>query len=301
VQARQAAAFGTPFVDMVQSLRVGVTGNGGTGSPFATLGARAGIGELVLIDKDPLAESNLNRVRGLMKADVDKPKSETLKTFIEGIGVSVKVAAIASDVDTDPAAIDALASCDIIVGCTDDFAGREVMNIALYAYAQPLIDVGLGGMVDKGADGHPYLRYHYGRVSTILPEWGQCLFCQGVIKDIWIRTQLARRENPDISDEELKERYLEDGGTDAPGVGPFTSATADFALATLFDLVKLFRRFAPEVRRDMFFVDFVKMAIHSHETVGDPDCPYCRRREFLLLKESCRLNRPFLGKRDEFV
>ncbi len=222
-QARQAAAFGRPFVDMLHSLRVGVTGNGGTGSPFATLGARAGIGELVLIDKDPLAESNLGRVRGLMKADVDKPKSETLKTFIEGIGVSVKVAAIASDLDTDPVAIDALASCDVIVGCTDDFAGREVMNIALYAYAQPLIDMGLGGMVDDGADGQPYLRYHCGRVSTILPEWGQCLFCQGVIKDIWIRTQLARRENPDISDEELKERYLQDGGTDAPGVEPFTT------------------------------------------------------------------------------
>lgn len=48
-------------------------------------------------------------------------------------------------------------------------------------------------------------------------------------------------------------------------------------------------------------VDFVKMNIHSHETVGNPDCPYCRARDFLLLKESCRLNRPFLGKRDEFT
>lgn len=301
VQARQAAAFGRPFVDMLQSLRIGVPGNGGTGSPFATLGARAGIGELVLIDKDPLAESNLNRVRGFMKGDVGDIKSGTLKTFIEGIGLSVKVAAIASDVDTDAAAVDALASCDVIVGCTDDFAGREVMNAAVYAYAQPLIDIGLGGKVDEGADGHPYLRYHFGRISTILPEWGQCLFCQGVIKDIWIQTQLARRDNPDITDEELKERYLEDGGTDAPGVGPFTSATADYALATLFDLIKPFRKFPPEVRRDMFFVDFVKMTIQSQQTVGDPDCPYCRAREYLLLKESCRLNRPFLGKRDESI
>jgi hypothetical protein len=300
VQARQAAAFGKPFVDMLQSLRIGVAGNGGTGSPFATLGARGGIGELVLLDKDPLAASNLNRVRGLMKADVGFVKSDTLKNFIEGIGLSVKVASIAPDVDTNPVAVDALASCDVIVGCTDDFAGRELMNAALYAYAQPLIDIGLGGKVDDGLDGHPYLRYHYGRISTILPEHGQCLFCQGVIKDIWIQAQLARRENPDITAEELKDRYLEDGGTDAPGVGPFTSASADFAVATLFDLIKPFRRFPPEVRRDMFFVDFVKMEIHSHETVGNPDCSYCRAHEFLLLKESCRLNRPFLGKRDDF-
>lgn len=301
MQARQAAAFGKPFVDMLQSLRVGVVGNSGTGSPFGTLGARAGIGELVLIDKDMLTESNLSRVRGLMKRDVGHVKSETLKSFIDGIGVSVRVAAIASDLDTNPDALDALASCDVIIGCTDDFAGREVMNAAVYAYLQPYIDIGLGGMVDEGKDGHPYLRYHYGRVSTILPEAGQCLFCQGVIKDVWIQTQLARRENPDITDEELKERYLEDGNTDAPGVGPFTSASADFALATLFDLVKPFRRFAPEVRRDMYFIDFVKMEINSHQTVGDSDCPYCRAHEFLFLKESCRLNRPSLGKRDEFV
>jgi len=300
IQARQASAFGKPFVDMLQSLRVGVVGTGGTGSPFATLGARAGIGELILIDKDPLEDSNLNRVRGLMQSDVEQVKSVRLKRFIERIGISVKVAAIASDVDTDPAAVDGLASCDVIVGCTDDFAGRQLMNAALYAYAQPLIDIGLGGKVDDGTDGHPYLRYHYGRISTILPESGQCLFCQGVINDVWVQTQLARRENPDITAEEIKERYLEDGDTDAPGVGPFTSASADFALSTLFDLIKPFRRFSPEVRRDMFFLDFVNMEIRSHETVGNPDCPYCCANEFLLLNESYRLNRPFLGKRNEY-
>ena len=300
IQARQAAAFGKPFVDMLQSLRIGVAGAGGTGSPFSTLGARGGIGEFVLIDKDPLEGSNLNRVRGLMKTDVGQVKSATLKTFIESIGLSVKVATVESDVDTDPVAVDGLASCDVIVGCTDDFAGRELMNAALYAYAQPLIDIGLGGKVGDGPDGQPYLRYHYGRISTILPESGQCLFCQGVLKDVWIQAQLTRRENPDITDEELRERYLEDGGTDAPGVGPFTSASADFALSTLFDLVKPFRRFPPEVRCDMFFLDFVKMEIHSHETVGERDCPYCCAHEFLLLDESCRLNRPFLGKRNEY-
>lgn len=301
IQARQAAAFGQPFVDILQSLRVGVIGNGGTGSPLATLGARAGIGELVLIDKDPLALSNLNRVRGLMRQDVGQIKSRSLKAFTEDIGLSLKVAAITSDVDTDPAAVDALASCDVIFGCTDDFAGRELMNAALYTYVQPLIDVGLGGRVDEGLDGHPVLRYHHGRVSTILPESGQCLFCQAVINETWIQTQLARRENPDITDEELKDRYLEDGETDAPGVGPFTSASADFALATLFDLIKPFRRFPPELRRDMFLIDFVKMEISSHETEGKPDCPYCRQHEFLLLKESYRLNRPFLGKRNEYT
>jgi hypothetical protein len=234
----------------------------------------------------------------MRRDEVGRAKSETLKHFIDGMGVSVKVAAIPSDVDTDAVAVDALASCDVIVGCTDDFAGRELLNIALYAYAQPLIDIGLGGRVVDGPDGHPHLRYHFGRISTVLPESGQCLFCQGVIDQRRIQTQYARRANPTISEDELRERYLEAGETDAPGVGPFTSAAADFALATLFDLIKRFRRFPDEMRRDMVILDFVNMELRSNATQGRSDCPYCVTHEFLLLKESYRLDRPILGKRD---
>jgi molybdopterin-synthase adenylyltransferase len=298
IQARQVAVFGQAFVDMIQSLRVGIVGTGGTGSPLATLGARAGVGELVLIDDDNLDASNLNRVRGLFKRDEGEKKAEKLKCFIDAIGVSVETSFCLARVDEDPMAVDALASCDVVFGCTDDFSGRDAMNIAAYIYAQAYIDLGLGGRVIEDVEGNPVLRYHHGRISTILPEAGECLFCQGVIKDAWIQTQIARRENPDITDEELKERYLEDGGEGAPGVGPFTSATADFALATLFDLIKPYRRYPPEVRRDMFEIDFINMEIRSRQVSGDMDCPYCQRHEFLLLNENYRLERPFLGKRD---
>jgi hypothetical protein len=120
-----------------------------------------------------------------------------------------------------------------------------------------------------------------------------------VLRDIWIRTQLALRENPNMTADEMKEKYLENGDSDAPGVGPFTNAAADFAIATLFDVIKPFRRFPRELRRDMYFVDFVTMEIRSHETGEDPKCPYCRLHQYLLLKETYRLNRPALGKRDE--
>lgn len=301
VHARGAAAFGKPFVDKLKSLRVGIVGSGGTGSPLATLGARAGIGELVLIDDDELARSNLNRVRGLRGDDVGDKKSFKLKDYIDSIGIFTKVAAFDAKIDGDPLALDALASCDVVFGCTDDFVGRDVMNISLYVYAQILIDLGLGGRILDDKTGQPVLRYHFGRISTIMPEIGQCLYCQDVIRDVWVQTQLARRENPDITEEELKERYLEDGGEEAPGVGPFTSATADFALATLFDLIKPFRRYPQELRRDMFQVDFVKMEFSSHQTKQDSDCPYCKQHDFLLMKEAYRLQRPMLGKRDEHV
>lgn len=300
IQKRGAAAFGQPFVDILQSLRVGVVGTGGTGSPFATLGARTGIGELVLIDDDELAFSNLNRVRGLKRGDVGNKKASKLKGFIDDIGVSVKVGVYESKIDSDPIALDALASCDVVIGCTDDFVGRDVMNIALYAYAQIYIDLGLGGRVTEDKTGQPVLRYHFGRISTILPETGECLFCQGVIHDKWIQTQLVKRQTPNITKEELKERYLEDGGEEAPGIGPFTSATADFAMATLFDLIKPYRRYPPELRRDMIQIDFVNMELSSRQTKSDKECPYCRQHNFLLMKERYRLQRPILGERDEY-
>ena len=296
LSARHAAAFGQPFVDKLRALRVGVVGAGGTGSPTIMLLARAGVGELVVIDNDKLESSNLNRVRGAGLSDIGKNKARILEDFITSLQLPTQITAVESLVDQDPTAIDALSSCDVVFGCTDDQIGREVLNTALYVYAQPYIDIGLGGQITEDSQVQPYLRYHYGRVSTILPESGECLFCQGVLKDVWIRHQYALRENPNLEASEAKERYLEGGGEQAPGVGPFTSALADYGVATLFDLIKPFRKFPGELRNDLFKLDFIKMELRSHAEKNDVDCVYCQRREYLVVPEKYRLNRPILGK-----
>lgn len=297
LQARQAAAFGRPFVDALRSLRVAVVGAGGTGSPTATLLARAGVGELLIIDPQPVERSNLNRARGMRVDDVSEPKASVLNTFIDSIGLPVTVASIVDVVDST-VAIDALSSCDAVIGCTDDQIGREIMNAALYVYAQPLIDVGLGGHVDSDSCCNAVLRNHFGRVSTILPEFGQCLCCQGVIREPWIRHQEALRNNPDLTEEEARERYLEGGGEEAPGVGPFTSAVADYGVATLFDLLRGFRKWPPTLRKDIFYLDFVLMELRSPEALQSSDCSYCGVRHYLLQPERYRLDRPALGQPD---
>lgn len=293
---RQSAAFGQPFVDELRSLRVAVVGAGGTGSATLTLLARAGIKELVIVDRDCLESSNLNRVRGTRLEDVGRNKAEILSEFLAGIGLSTNVAHFPSRIDEDPAAIDALSTCDVVFGCTDDQIGREALNIAVYVYAVALIDVGLGGQIGLDSTGQPSLRYHFGRISTVLPEFGECLFCQGVIDEKWIRHEYAIRENPALTPGQAAERYLQGGGEHAPGVGPFTSTAADFGVATLFDLLKRFRKFPPELRRDAFRFDFVRMEFRSIQEKNDANCPYCRQKAFLLGKQSHRLNRPALGR-----
>jgi hypothetical protein len=296
--ARQAAAFGMPFVHMLHSLRVGIVGAGGTGSPTLTLLARSGVGEMIVIDMDTLERSNLNRVRGAANSDVGRNKALVMKDYINSLGLNTKIVAVESCLDSDPLAIDALASCDILMGCTDDQIGREVLNTMVYIYVQPYIDVGLGGQVSEDKDNHPYLRYHYGRISTILPEAGECLFCQGVIRDVWIRHQYALRQNPNLAAAEANDRYLVGSGEQAPGVGPFTSAVADFGVATVFDLLKPFRKFPAELRDDQFTIDFVKMEFRSVTEKSDLECAYCGTREYLTLNEKYRLNRPALGRPD---
>lgn len=206
-----------------------------------------------------------------------------------------------SSVDLDSSAIDVLSTCDVVFGCTDDQIGRELMNLALYVYGFAYIDLGLGGRVDEDNQGNAILRNHHARISTILPESGECLFCQGVIKEEWLRRQEALRNDPDLSDEELEERYLSGGAESAPGVAPFVGAAADYAVANLFELIRRFRRLPGNVREDMYSLDFVNMEISSREKKSDLSCEFCQKMSFTLMKEDYRLNRPALGKRNELA
>ncbi|VAW75797.1 Sulfur carrier protein adenylyltransferase ThiF [hydrothermal vent metagenome] len=295
--ARQAAAFGKPFVGMLKSLRVIVIGASGTGSPTTTLLARSSVGEIITVDNDKFDPTNINRVRGSKTRDKGRNKAEMLAEFIKDIDLpSVEIVAIDALIDKSPEAVDALASADIVFGCTDDQIGRELLLNAVYYYAQPLIDVGLGGDLDEDKDGNPYLRYHFGRVSTILPEYGECLFCQDVINETWIRTEFELRSNPNMSDEEIKAKYLQKSGENAPGVGPFTSATADYGVAGFYNLIRPYRVLPEELRNDQILIDFVYMSLSSREQKNNKECPYCGTHSLLVKKEKYRLNRPSLGK-----
>lgn len=298
---RQEAAFGKPFNKKLQSLRVVVVGAGGTGSSAATLLARAGVGELIIVDGDDLEDSNLNRVRGHRLVHVGKNKAEILARFIHSMGLRISVSSIGEYLDESPKAIDAISSADIVFGCTDDVAGRDLLNQALYYYGLIYIDTGLTGKIDKDPDGDPYLRDHRGRVSCILPEHGACLRCQGVVTDMKLKYEKAIEERPELATldpETLKrEYYLAGGGVHAPGVGPFTSATADAAVATLMNLIKPFRKLPSDLRQDNIWHDFVHMTIHSNTPADDPDCIYCKTHALLLKGEGAyRLEMPALGK-----
>ncbi|MGZ8236271.1 MAG: ThiF family adenylyltransferase [Methylobacter sp.] len=294
--SRQLSAFGEPFTRIMQSLRFVVVGNGGTGSPTANLLVRCGAGELILIDYDPLAHSNLNRVHGTRVKDVGENKAEILANHLNEIELPCTVVAVKGMIDKDLSAIEALSSADVIFGCTDDYLGREVLNTALYFYLQPLIDVGLGGRVGEDRHGNIRLLNQKGRISCILPEAGKCLYCQRELREDWIEAQRVKRSNPSITKDELKERYLEGGAEEAPGVAPFTGSLANLGVATLFELLVPHRRLPGELRTDNIWIDFTNMEIKSNMPIEDKECSYCGGRRFLAASEkNGYLNRPALN------
>ena len=298
---RQEVAFGRPFNRKLSSLRAVVVGAGGTGSPTATLLARSGVGELVIIDGDNLEGSNLNRVRGYRHADIGKNKAVTLAGFIDSLGLPIKVASIPEFVDRSPVAVDAIASADIIFGCTDDVVGRDTLTQAMYYYCLVYIDMGLTGMIATDEAGLPYLRDHRGRVSTMLPEFGACLRCQRVVTDEKIKYELAVRKNPELAklDPETlrREHYLTGGGESAPGVGPFTSAVADNAVASFMHLVRPYRRMSSDLRQDNIWQDFVHLGVYSNMPAIDENCFCCGQDGLLCAPEgNYRLGTPSLGK-----
>ena len=263
--------------------------------------ARAGVGELILIDGDALDKTNMNRVRGCCVRDEGKNKAKILAEYIGSLGLDVHVSAIDKYLDQSGEAVDALSSADVVFGCTDDSAGRDLMNQGMYYYAQAYIDVGLTGFVDVDQNGYPYLRDHRGRVSCILPESGACLRCQRVITEQKLRYEQAMKDNPELAklDPDILKRdyYLIGGGEQAPGVGPFTSATADNAIATFMNLLRPYRNISTELRQDNIWIDFIHMNIHSNEPIDDPECIYCRKRSLMVKSEGkYRLEIPRLGK-----
>lgn len=300
IQQRQEAAFGRPFNRKLASLRVGVVGLGGTGSPVATLLTRAGVGELIVIDGDVVEETNLNRVRGYRRTDIGHKKAMVLAKFLNGLGLPPKAVPIDKYLYESPRAIDALSGCDLIFGCTDDVLGRELMNLCAFYYGTPLIDLGLTGEVME-IDGEAMLRDHRGRVSTIIAGFSACLRCQRVVTDEKLKYEEAVRLKPELKklDRETlrKEFYIVGGGEEAPGVGPFTSATADLGVATLMDLVRPYRELDTDLRRDNIWYDFVHLRIHSNEPAISPNCFCCGSGGIQAgALETDRLGLPMLGR-----
>jgi molybdopterin/thiamine biosynthesis adenylyltransferase/proteasome lid subunit RPN8/RPN11 len=236
---RQALAFGQALNQDLAALRVGVIGCGGTGSAVAMLLARVGVGQIVVIDNDIVDRTNLNRLHGARQADADAmtPKVNVVARAISELGLGVRIVPIEAWVG-DPGCRNALRSCDLIFGCTDDNEGRAFLNRLAYFYLIPVIDLGLA--IDVSRTEPPEINCLDGRVTVLVPPHA-CLSCRGVIDHVAARDEALRRLNPSEYERQKVEAYVAGEGNPRPAVVTFTTEVATMAVNEMLHRLQGFR------------------------------------------------------------
>ena len=137
------AEVGGPGQQALKRARVAVVGMGGVGGPAALYLAAAGLGEMVLIDDDAVALSNLQRQVQFGMDDLGAPKVEAAKAGLARLNPHVTIEAVQARLTTDTAKA-LLASADVVIDGTDDFATRFAVNAACVAAGIPLVSGALG-------------------------------------------------------------------------------------------------------------------------------------------------------------
>jgi len=225
---RNIRAFGGGVQQVLQELRVGLVGCGGTGSAVAEQLVRLGVRRFHLVDPDVVTESNLTRVYGSTPADVGASKVVVLARHLEAIAPDAVATTDASMITLRSAAL-GLTGSDVIFGCTDDNAGRLVLSRISSYLLTPVIDCGVLISSDSGSDGR--LSGIDGRVTTLVPGAG-CLICRGRVD--------LQRANSELLTPEERLRLVDEGYAPAlqgiePAVVTFTTLVAATAVSELLE------------------------------------------------------------------
>lgn len=92
--SRNELAIGKEGLDIMKNSTVAVLGIGGVGSFAAEALARSGVGRLILIDKDDVDITNVNRQLIALLSTVGQPKADLMKDRIKDINPDCEVIAL---------------------------------------------------------------------------------------------------------------------------------------------------------------------------------------------------------------
>jgi adenylyltransferase/sulfurtransferase len=143
---------------------VAIVGCGATGAAAAALLARAGVGTLILIDRDFVEASNLQRQVLFDEADAEAatPKAEAARRQIARFNSDIQVSAHIADLVPDNIH-GLLAGAHLILDATDNFETRYLINDCAVEQRLPWIyAAAIGG---------------YAAMMNILPGETACLAC----------------------------------------------------------------------------------------------------------------------------
>ena len=261
---RQVRMFGAAGQRILQASKVAIVGLGGVGSLVAEYLARLGVGNLVLIDPDEIESSNLSRVVGATRIDVEtgQLKTQIAVRHVREMAIDARLQPIAGDVSRHSVA-QVLRDCDFIFLAADSMRARLVVNALAHQYLIPAIQ--MGAKIRRGDYGN--LEDAMCAVRHIRPGTG-CLWCNGLIDP----TQLAIEAK---SDSERKEQAY---GVQEPNPSVITLNAVAAAHAVndfLFDFLGLR---TVDVEADYHHFQFHRGKAQHVMPRRSPECRECVHR-----------------------
>ncbi len=273
---RSVRTFGPQAVADLSELRIGLIGNGGTGSAVASLLGRLGSSRLLLVDNDRVERTNLNRMHFAQLSDaiLRHKKVEVVARGLAAIGLTDIVVIRDGFVDS-PGVRDALLSCDLIFGCTDDDIGREFLNRIAHFYLIPVIDIGL--LIEPNDSGG--YDVFDGRVTVIQPGY-PCQLCRNLISPTRMLEQDMVRRDPELFELRRRAGYVVGGTAPNPAVVTFTTEVACMAVNEMLHRLTGFRgtesRASERVRNFRLLKDSDSLPAGASKD----ECPLCGLRKW---------------------
>jgi adenylyltransferase/sulfurtransferase len=239
--------------------RVVVVGCGALGTVQASLLARAGVGELVLIDRDYVEESNLQRQSLFEESDVERvmPKAAAAAEHLARANSACRIRAEVKDL-TARNAESLLTPADVIVDGTDNFAARYLVNDVAVKTGTPWV---YGAAVGTR-----------GSLMPVIPGETACISC------IFPEAPSSRQPTCETA-------------------GVLNTLTATIAAMQVTEALKILRGATSALRRRLTSIDLWS-GESSSISASSPDaaCPTCGRREFKYLEDTTRESAGLCGR-----
>ncbi len=242
--SRQVAfpAIGKKGQARLQDSTVAVVGLGATGGSAAQFLARAGVGTLILIDRDVVEDSNLPRQILFNNQDADeaRTKAEAAAGFLRAAGKGQKFIPRCADLNSNNVA-SLLGGAQLVMDGTDNFQTRYLLNDHCVAEDLPWIYMGAVGS--------------WGMAGAVVPG-GPCLRCT------WPQPPESGKA-PSCATEGIL------GATSSSMAACGSLEALKWLLGRPGDLLRGF------VHLDVWSQEQRVLAARK-----DPDCPCCGRRDF---------------------
>jgi len=159
---RQIPIIGEEGQKRLKKSTVTVVGVGGLGSAVVLYLTAAGVGNLILVDGDRVALSDLNRQVIHWTEDIGSLKVNSTMYKLKKLNPEVSIESIPVKLDEDNAK-EYVKKSDLVIDCLDNWKTRFILNRICVQERKPFIHAGVHGI--------------YGQLLVVLPGKSACLRC----------------------------------------------------------------------------------------------------------------------------